>query len=203
MWYCHKDKHVTQWNRIKIPDINPYLQSVDFYKHAIAADNGEPKSSLPYYYLIDNLLADNRADEAEQYLKLFAKLPSANPVMVDIYKAYVALARYDVSHADEIISECVKDHANDFGYLFEAAQYYVKRCDYTKALELYERSWAAGESPRFTDSLQGIAKVCKIMGNKEGAISAYERILDCLKNEWGYANDDKPCADIYRMISNI
>ena len=123
--------------------------------------------------------------------------------MVDVYRAYIALARYDVITADSIIDSCIEQHPEDFAYLFEAAQYYARRCNYEKALSLYERSWVCENAPRYYDTLQGIAVIYNILGDKEKAAEAYDRILDCLKNEWGYANDDKPCADIYRMIPNM
>ncbi len=172
--------------------------AIDFYKEIVAADKIEPKSSLPYYYLIDNLLADNRADEAEQYLKIFAKLPSANPVMIDIYKAYIALVRFDVTTADSIIESCIEQHPEDFGYLFEAAQYYARKCNYEKALLLYERSWVCEKAPRYYDTLQGIATIYRILGDKEKAGEAYDRILECLVKEWGYTKDDKPYIETER-----
>lgn len=183
---------VWDWN------VANHSSAIDFYKEVIEADKGEPKSSLPYYYLIDNLLADGRAEEAEKYLEIFASLPSANPVMVDIYKAYIALGNYDISTADEIIESCTINHPEDSGYLFECAQYYARRCNYKKALELYERSWKAENAPRYTDALQGIATIYKIIGDKQSAAEAYDRILECLRGEWGYSNDDKPYIEIER-----
>lgn len=183
---------VWDWN------IANHSAAIDFYKEVIFEDKGEPKSSLPYYYLIDNLLADNRADEAEHYLRIFATLPSANPVLVDVYKAYIALARYDVKTADEIIESCLADHLDDCGYLFEAAQYYARKCNYDKALELYEHSWKYEKAPRYSDSLQGIATIYKILGDKDRVAETYDRILDCLQEDWGYSKDDKPYVEIER-----
>lgn len=169
--------------------------AIDFYKEVIANDSGTPKTSLPYYYLIDNLLADGRGDEASIYLTEFAKLPSANPVMIDVYPAYIALVSHNVEEADRIIEECVKKHLGDSGYLFEAAQYYARRCDYEKAINLYERSWAVNKKPRFTDALYGIATIYRIIGDKQKARDTYDRILECLKLEWGYSVDDKPYVE--------
>lgn len=177
--------------------------AIDFYKEVISIDKGEPKSSLPYYYLIDNLLADNRADEAERYLNIFKNLPSANPVLVDVYKAYIALAKYDVLSADAIIAKCVDSHPEDSGYLFEAAQYYARKCEYEKAVELYERSWKNQKAPRYTDALDAIATISKIVGNKKRAAEAYDRILECLKADWGYSDDDMPCVNVAREKSKI
>lgn len=178
-----------------------HSKAIDFYKSVIESDNISPKSSLPYYYLIDNLLADNRTHEAEKYLCELSRLPSATPVLVDVYPAYIALGNHEVSKADEIIENYVANHTNDGGYLFEAAQYYARKCDYEKAVELYERSWAAEESdkPRFWDALQGIATIYKIMGRNDDAAKAHDRILECLKNEWGYTKDDKPYIEAMRM----
>ena len=172
--------------------------AIDFYKEAIANDTGSPKSALPYYYLIDNLLADNRVAEAEVYLKQFAMLPSANPIMVDVYPAYIALSRHDVDLANKIIENCVSNHPNDGGYLFEAAQYYARNCEYERAIDLYERSWASETAPRYTDTLQGIATIYKIIGDKDKVDEAYDRLLECLKVEWGYGSDDKPYLEVLR-----
>lgn len=170
-----------------------HTKAIDFYKTVIDNDNISPKSSLPYYYLIDNLLADNRTTEAEKYLKELSLLPSATPVLVDVYPAYIALGKYDVEKADKIIAEYVDNHPDNGGYLFEAAQYYARKCDYEKAIDLYERSWIAEEQdkPRFWDALQGIATIYSIIGKSDEAIKAYDRILECLKTEWDYSEDDK------------
>lgn len=190
---CKADSHtVWDWN------MSNHSSAIEFYKEAIRVDDGTPKSSLPYYYLIDNLLADNRADEAEKYLNEFASLPSANPVLIDVYKAYIALARYDEAAADEIISTCLFNHSEDCVYLFEAAQYYARKCDYIKAIELYERAWSLEKTPRFTDALQGIATIYKILGDMKQASEAYDRLLTCLKDEWGYGPDDKPYIEVER-----
>ena len=193
-WLLIKAEGHTVWDW----NIANHSDAVDFYKAAIAADTGNPKSSLPYYYLIDNLLADNRADEAEHYLKIFATLPSANPVIIDVYKAYIALARFDAVTADNIIESGLLSHPDNCSYLFEAAQYYARRCMYDKAISLYERDWELDKKPRYTDALQGIATIYKIKGDKDSAIKTYDRLLECLKSEWGYKEEDKPYLEILR-----
>ncbi len=183
---------VWDWN------IANHSSAIDFYKQVIAADKEEPKSALPYYYLIDNLLADNRSVEALHYLEEYRKLPSHKPVMVYIYSAYIALAEYNVEKADKIIEECEGSYADNGVFLFEAAQYYARRCKYEKAIEYYERSWASDDMPRFTDALHGIATIYKILGDKERARQTYDKILECLKTEWGYSKDDKPYIEAER-----
>ena len=88
-WLLNKaERHaIWDWN------LANHSSAIDFYKKVIASDNLSPKSALPYYYLIDNLLADNRLDEVELYFDEFAKLPSANPVMVDIYPVNMRILR--------------------------------------------------------------------------------------------------------------
>ena len=182
-----------------------HTKAIDFYKTVIDNDHISPKSSLPYYYLIDNLLADNRTAEAEKYLEELSRLPSATPVLIDVYPAYIALGKYDVEKADKIIKKYVDNHPDNGGYLFEAAQYYARKCDYDKAIDLYERSWAAeaGEKPRFWDALQGIATIHKIIGRIDEAEKTYDRILDCLQTEWGYSEDDKVYLEVIREKNSV
>ncbi len=198
-WLLDKAEGHTIWDW----NIANHSGAIDFYKEVVASDKIEPKSSLPYYYLIDNLLADNRAEEAEEYRMICATLPSANPVLVDIYKAYIALAKFDVASADEIIESCIENHPEDCGYLFEAAQYYARRCNYERALELYKRSWTQEKAPRFTDTLHGIAIIYKILGDKEKAGITYDEILKCLREDWGYTKDDKPYLEVERMKAEL
>ncbi len=175
-----------------------HSSAIDFYKEVIVDDSGSPKTPMPYYYVIDNLLADHRTKEAQEYLNMFATLPAHRPEMVWVYRAHIALAEYDVEKADAIIEDALKEFSCEGIILFEAAQYYARKCEYEKAIHLYELSWEKDEKPRFTDALQGISMIYEILGEYDKAVATQDRLLDCLKNEWGYSGDDKAVLEAER-----
>lgn len=161
--------------------------AVDFYRELLQAD---PEARLTYAYLFDNLLADHRADEAERLLERYAALPDVNPVHVGVYRAHIALARFDEPTADRIMEELGEQYPEDFVYLFEAAQYYAAKCDYDRAIALYEHSFEAEtRRPRFTDELMAIAEIWEIRGDYRRAAETWGRIVDLLENEWGLTEE--------------
>ena len=164
-----------------------HTKAIEFWR-GIVEEN--PGVRLPYLFLIDNLLADHRADEAEKYLNRASRLPDARPVMVQVYLAHIALARFDEKTADGIIGNLVAAHPEDHICLFEAAQYYAKKCDYQKAVALYEQAFEKDpRRPRFTDELMGIADIHEIMGEYGKAAATYDRIIRLLESEWGFTED--------------
>ena len=174
------------WNCVNHTDV------INFYKTVIDSDTGTPKTPLPYYYLIDNLLADHRTKEAEHYLAIVRPLPACRPFLIPVYRAYIALAEYDAPKADTIMEEALTTFADDPGFLFETAQYHARKCEYEKAIAYYERSWALEEAqkPRFTDALDGIATIYEILGDTAKAVETVDRKIACLKEEWGYKDGD-------------
>ena len=168
-------------------NIANHTKAIEFWR-GIVEEN--PEVRLPYLYLLDNLLADHRADEAEKYLERASRLPDARPVMVQVYRAHIALARFDEASADRIMEELGEKYPDDFVFLFEAAQYYAGKCDYDKAITLYEHSFAIEpRRPRFQDELMAIADIYEIRGDYRKAAETYDRIIDLLENEWGFTED--------------
>jgi transcriptional regulator with XRE-family HTH domain len=191
-WLLEKaEKHAGwDWN------FTNHTKAIDFYKEVI--ESSGDTTAMPYFYLMDNLLADHRTAEAKDCLVKIKALVGTNHALIPTYEAHIALCEFDETKADAIIEKAVEQFGDDSGHLFEAAQYYARKCDYEKAIELYERSWAAeeDEKPRFWDALQGIATINKILGRTNEAEKTYDRILDCLKNEWGYSEDDKVYLEV-------
>lgn len=168
-------------------NIANHTKAIEFWR-GIVEEN--PEVRLPYLYLLGNLLADHRADEAESYLERVSRLPDARPVMVQVYRAHIALARFDAKTADRIMEDLVAAHPEDPACLFEAAQYYAKKSDYQKAIGLYERSFEnEPRRPRFTDELMAIADICEITGDYRKAAETYDRIIGLLENEWGFTEE--------------
>lgn len=179
-------------------NIANHASVIDFYKDVIKNDSVTPKTPMPYYYLIDNLLADHRTKEAADYLEQYSHLPAHKPFMVSVYRAHIALAEYDEGEADRIMEEAAKEYGDSGAFLFEAAQYYARKVEYEKAVAFYEASWERESAPRYVDALQGIATIYGILGDKEKAAQTYDRWLTCLKEEWGYADDDKAVLETKR-----
>ena len=187
-WLLSKAEGAVVWDW----NIGNHAKVIDFYKELIENDTVTPPTPLPYYYLLDNLLADNRLSEAEQYLAKLEKVPAHRPLLVAVYRAYIALGAHDEQKADEIMQDALAEFAQDGSMLFEAAQYYARKCDYDRAIQYYEASYASEQQqlPRYTDALEGIARIYEIMGDCGKAAATYDRILDSIRNEWGYGEED-------------
>ena len=170
------------WNMSK------HTAAVEFYQEIVEKHLEE---RLPYLFLLDNLIADHRADEAELYLSRLEALKDTRPVINEVYRAHIALARFDEKRADGIIEELLKKYPDDDACLFEAAQYYAKKCEYSKAIELYEESFEKdSRRPRFQDALMAIGDVYEILGEYGKAAAACERRIELLEKEWGITEGD-------------
>ncbi len=195
-WLLQKSSGATAWDW----NCSNHTDVINFYKKVIESDTIIPKTPLPYYEIIDNLIADHRTKEAEEYLNKCAELPAHRPFLIPVYKAYIALAEYDAKKADGIMESALLEFSNNAGFLFEMAQYYARKCEYEKSIAYYEQSWEAENSqmPRFTDALDGIATIYVIMNNPDKAIETYDRLITCLKSEWGYKDDDAAVIGVER-----
>ena len=88
------------------------------------------------------------------------------------------------------MEELIASGKEDWICLFETAQYYASKCNYSRAIELYERSFAVTRRrPRFQDELMGIADIYEIMGDYRKAAETYDRIIDLLQTEWGMTEE--------------
>ena len=200
-WLLQKAEGANCWDW----NIANHTDVINFYKTVIDGDSVTPKTPLPYYEVMDNLIADRRTAEARRYLAEYKRLPACKPFLVPVYEAYIAMAEYDIETADQIMQNALKEFADNSGFLFESAQYYARNCKYEKAIEFYEASWAADEQqkPRYTDPLHGIATIYEIMGDKARALETYDRMIACIKDEWGYKDEDAAVVEVERQKKRL
>ncbi len=198
-WLLQKAEGANCWDW----NIANHSAVIDFYKEVIEADSVTPKSPMPYYEVMDNLIADHRTKEAAEYLAIYKTLPAHRPFLVPVYEAYIALAEYDEKKADGIMEEAETRFGEDTGFLFEMGQYHARKCDYEKAIAYYERSWVNDQRPRYTDALHGMATIYEILGNTKKAIDTYDRMIQCIKEEWGYADTDAAVIEVERERNRL
>ena len=168
-------------------NMDNHTEAINLYKEVV---DSAPDASLAYYYLIDNLIADHRVDEAQEYLNTLEKLRPNAIVMINAYKAGIALAKYQESEADMIMANLEKEHIEEDGCLFEIAQYYAKKGQFRKAISYYELSFEKTKRrPRFTDELLSIIDIYDILGDYKKEVETYDRLLDCYKNEWNMSEE--------------
>ncbi|MBQ1703444.1 MAG: helix-turn-helix transcriptional regulator, partial [Oscillospiraceae bacterium] len=95
-WMLQKSEGHAAWDW----NVSNHTAAVEFYQE-LARDN--PDSLMCCYYLIDNLIADRRADEAEKVLERMCAIKNSRHVTNEVDRAHIALARFDEDAADGII----------------------------------------------------------------------------------------------------
>ena len=193
-WLLQKAEGAVTWDW----NINNRTAVIDFYKQVIESDNVTPKTPLPYYEVMDNLIAEHRTKEAREYFEIYKTLPAHKPALIPVYEATLALAEFDVAKADAIMANAEKQFGTNCDFVFEYAQYHARKCEYKEAIDCYERAWEMEKKPRFTDALHGIAIIYEILGDTAKAIQTYDRMIACCKDEWGYRDEDAAIIEIER-----
>jgi len=164
---------------------------ISFYKKLVK-DN--PKDLYNYLELIDNLLADNRVAEAEEYLELYKAQEGANEVRWLRYEGVIAFVKNDMKLAEAKLGELEKKYPEDGDALFGIANYYADICEYDKAIEYFEKSFALDKAqqkkPLYTDALDSITMMYEIQEKYDEAVKCCDRILTVLKEEFGFTEGE-------------
>ena len=79
---------------------------------------------------------------------------------------------------------------------------YAHRAMYDEAIEMYREAIRLQERPRFTDNESSIAQLCRLKGDWKGAMEAYGRVIDILREDWDLTDgeDVRRCREKHRSV---
>lgn len=184
---------VTDWN------VKQHNKTIEFYSEMVEK---RPEIARNYLYLMDNLLLDRRTAEAKDILERYRKAAGHQEMQLLIYEARIAECAGQFEAADEFMAKLLETFGDNSGALFDAAGFYADRCEYDRAMELFEASYEKAEKPRFTDELSAMAIIYEIKKQYGEAVKCHERILKALNEEWGItegAGIDEERSEIERL----
>ena len=148
-------------------------------KLSALVQNHPENSDRTKLFLLDNLIADGRIEEAEQILEKNPQLK-----LREVYQLLILEKREGFVAAEAKYLKLVEDNPDNFDVLMEVANRFAFHSEDEKAISIYEMAHEKAPKPRYTDMLASIAWLNRKMGKKEAAIDAYKRELELLKDEW-------------------
>lgn len=154
------------------------------------------------YSLIENLLADSRYDEAEQYVPGVANFPGRE-YMADIYTGDIARGRGDLAAARALWDRAVERHPDAWQAWCSRADRVKNMGMYEQALSDYEHCYAMQAAPRISDGLHSRAQLFEQLGRYAEAMSERERIIECLKSDFGADDETWSVIEQQREIDRL
>lgn len=138
-----ENAYVYDWN------VRNRHKIIDFYKEIVEK---APEAEKNYLYLMDNLLADHRAQETKAYLKQYQTLKNHRPFQVLIYEGRILLSEFKLEEAKRKFEELEVQYPNDWAVKFELANFYAEICEYEKAYDCFEQAFRL--TARYIDALE-------------------------------------------------
>ena len=161
--------HVSDWN------IGCHYKLIDRLKKLVSESVQNERTKL---YLIDNLIADYRLEEA------IAIISDMKHELLPFYQLRIKEAQIGFDSVREEYGELCNTYSDNWKILMEVANRYAFHRKYEEAVTIYERTFEVAPKPRYTDMLACISFLHRSLGNKEQAIEACKRELVLLKEEW-------------------
>ena len=127
-------------------------------------------------FLIRNLIADHRLDEAKA---LLCKCDEADREYYEVR----------IKEAEDGFKACIDDYkklyeSDNWLTLLNTANRFSKHHAFKEAIPYYQKAHELCPRPRYTDMLASLAYISENMGESEEAIKYFKAELKLLKDEW-------------------
>lgn len=177
--------------------LSSHSRRIQYYQHFVA---DHPAYLRGYLWLMDELIADHRCDEAEETLKQLEKSDSSCRIL--LYRGKIEWARGNHKDSMEIWRTMSEQYANDWLAQLDMADCLANTGQYDEAIPYYRKALELQPVPRYTDAYLSMAQIYEIQGNYEAAIQAWECVLKLRQEEWGCQEGeavDQPMREIARL----
>ena len=152
---------------------------IGYYEEFVAE---HPDYLSGYLWLIDQLLDDERLEEAERYCAALEKLDSGYRPM--LCRAKLALHRSDRKDTLAIIAEMERRFPENWIMYLCLGDLMVQMGDHEQAKTYWRKYMENQKPPRYTDSLTSLAQLCEIQGDYAGAIAAVREEIAVIGTDW-------------------
>jgi len=149
-----------------------HRELIDYYYGFVQKN---PDDRPGYMWLLDNLLADLRLEEALEIIAAIDRIRhDYYPVLME---GYVRSLLGEGEKAEALFANALEAEQNNLYAWSLLGDIRVRQRRYEEAVECYEQSAALDPNPGFTDNYLSIAYIREIQGRWDQAADAYEKAL--------------------------
>lgn len=168
IFQCTDNAVIFDWNagnRYKI---------IEFYKSLVKE---HPEIERNYLYLMDNLIADMRLDEAKAVLNNYSKLGNKREFHCIVYQGLILRHEGMLKESDECFMRLITEQGDNHYAVFSYADHLAKLGKYEESIPYYEKAFALSPHPKFNDELHALAHIYEILGDYKTAIKTWDRVI--------------------------
>lgn len=162
-----------------------HFEVIEYFREFLKKN---PSNYRGLYAIIENLLDDDRFEEAVPYIRQIRT--AAKTGQYEVYMGDVMFGRGDPEKALEYWNAAVEHFPDRWQSYCDRADGLKKLGRYEEALADYEKCFEMQEPPRITDGLHSMAQVHELLGDFDAAIRDRQRIIKCLREEHGITSGE-------------
>lgn len=156
-----------------------HRELIDYYYNFVRKN---PDYRSGYLWLMDNLLADGRLEEALQALRDMEKL--GYTYHVPLYEGHIAARMGDTEKAEGLWQRMTSEEPDSWIVWSSLGDARAKQCRYDEAAACFEKAAALEPTPRYIDNWDSIGQIRELQGRWLEAAAAYEKVLDIFREDW-------------------
>lgn len=160
-------------------DLGNHSQRIAYYQQFVQKN---PTYLGGYLWLLDELIADNRLEEAAKVCDALEQMDDS--CRTAFYRGKIAWKSGDHQKAEAIWLRMLENHGNDWLTFASMADAMASVCRYEEAIGYYKKAQQLQPSPKYADAQTAVTHIYEIQGKFEEAINTLNEQLELLKREW-------------------
>ncbi len=177
--------HVADWNA------SSHYALIEFYEKYLAE---HPTCKSGYLSIMEQLIDDDRLEEASQYCEKYAAIDET--YRVPLYRGKIAWRSGDREGAFRIWTEMERNFPHEWCVYHNIGDYMTRDGKYAQAEQYYRKAVEVQNAPRMCDPFDALAQLYERMGVFDKAVAALQEELEVFDKEWNFTTGES--ADVVR-----